>query len=180
MIELPPEQCPFCDEQTSTVREKAPHYGLYCDNHEPPRLIRWIGKAELGLSQRSVSTRKGIKAAQRSRIMQRDSYRCQTCGRAQPEVILNVGHIISVHDGKDLGLADREINDDENLLTQCEECNLGLGKQTMPIRFVANVLMARLKRETLLTCPNCAAQYTSNSFAANADQCPSCNTPYSF
>lgn len=77
--------------------------------------------------------------------MQRDCYRCQSCGRNPPAVMLQVGHIISDKEGRARGLTDDEINDDENLLTQCEECNLGLGSQTMPLRFLINVLTARLR-----------------------------------
>ncbi len=42
------------------------------------------------------------------------------------------------------GLADKEINDDENLMCMCEECNLGWGSQPIPLRVAIAVLKARI------------------------------------
>jgi Zn finger protein HypA/HybF involved in hydrogenase expression len=138
------DDCPQCGETETIIQDKGPHKEMLCGQCK--RHLRFVGKAELGLAPRSVSsTRNGIKPAQRSRVMQRDNFRCWSCGRASPSVMLHVGHVISVADGERMGLSQQQINDDENLVTQCEECNLGLGSNTMPIRFVVNVLLARIQ-----------------------------------
>ena len=99
-------------------------------------------KTETGRKARSVSTvHEAIKPAQRARIILRSSGFCELCGASGN---LHVGHIVSVDDGLAHGLSDREINDDENLATMCEECNLGLGAQTLPLRLAISILRARL------------------------------------
>ncbi|MBI4591604.1 MAG: HNH endonuclease [Candidatus Rokubacteria bacterium] len=60
----------------------------------------------------------GITAKQRYRILHRDQSRCRRCGRTPADgVRLVVDHIIP----RDWGGS----NDDENLWTLCEDCNLG-------------------------------------------------------
>lgn len=41
------------------------------------------------------------------------------------------------------GLTDEEINSDDNLAAFCDECNLGLGKQPVPLRLAVALVMAR-------------------------------------
>jgi hypothetical protein len=57
----------------------------------------------------------------------------------------NVGHMISVDAGLRDGLTELEINSDENLVAMCDECNLGLKAEPMPLRFCLSVVMARTK-----------------------------------
>jgi 5-methylcytosine-specific restriction endonuclease McrA len=51
----------------------------------------------------------------RDYVFQRDRYQCQSCGRQQGEVILQVDHIISLAQGGS--------NDLSNLQTLCQACN---------------------------------------------------------
>ena len=53
------------------------------------------------------------------RILQRDGFRCRYCGRpgAAPAVVLHVAHVVP--------LAACGSTSEDNLLTACEECNLG-------------------------------------------------------
>ncbi|MCA9179631.1 MAG: hypothetical protein KDB14_34485 [Planctomycetales bacterium] len=60
-------------------------------------------------------------------------------------MILHVGHVVSVAEGRKVGLSDVELNSAENLIAMCEECNLGLGKETIPIKNYVAILMARFK-----------------------------------
>jgi len=61
-----------------------------------------------------------IPVGQRFRILRRDGYRCQLCGRSQVDgVKLHVDHKLARVNGGS--------NDDENLWTLCEGCNLGKG-----------------------------------------------------
>lgn len=100
-------------------------------------------RTETGREARSVSTiHNGIRPGQRARILARDGARCVWC--KADDRPLHVGHIVSVEAGLVYGLADDEINDDENLVAQCEECNLGLGAQPMPLRVAVVLLRARM------------------------------------
>lgn len=79
---------------------------------------------------------------ERARILGRDGNRCQWC-RAEDRP-LHVGHIISVEAGLTFGLSDEEINHDENLVAMCDECNLGMGAEPMPLRAAIALLRARI------------------------------------
>lgn len=54
----------------------------------------------------------------RYRILERDNYTCQYCGRKPPEVKLHIDHILPKSKYFNLDI-------DENLITTCQECNLG-------------------------------------------------------
>jgi 5-methylcytosine-specific restriction endonuclease McrA len=60
-----------------------------------------------------------LPAQLRFRILQRDDFRCGYCGRpgSAPGVVLHVDHVVP--------LAAGGATDEGNLLTACEECNLG-------------------------------------------------------
>lgn len=108
--------------------------GAYC--YSAPR-------AETGRAQRSVTTiHRGVKPKLRSKILERDGHRCVLC-KAENKP-LHVGHIVSVEAGFATGLSDAEINDEENLIAQCEECNLGQGAQPIPLRVAIAILKARI------------------------------------
>jgi 5-methylcytosine-specific restriction endonuclease McrA len=99
-------------------------------------------RTETGKAVRSVTTiHNGIKPKQRARILMRASARCEVCGSRGD---LHVGHIVSVEMGLHFGLPDDEINDDENLMALCSECNLGMGAEPMPLRLAITVLRARI------------------------------------
>ena len=42
-----------------------------------------------------------------------------------------MGHVVSVNDGLAIGLSDSVLYDEWNLCTMCEECNSGLGEQSL-------------------------------------------------
>ena len=55
----------------------------------------------------------------RFRVLVRDGFTCQYCGRKPPEIILEVDHIIpKVHPSK-------TDDSEDNLITACRDCNLG-------------------------------------------------------
>jgi 5-methylcytosine-specific restriction endonuclease McrA len=118
-----------------TVRCKA--CGRFCYN--APRV-------ETGLKPRTVrTTHEAIRPALRARIILRANGACEACHRGDGE--LHVGHWVSVADGHAAGLTDEQINSEDNLLALCAECNLGLGRETIPLRLVLAAVMARAKRE---------------------------------
>lgn len=108
--------------------------GLYC-----------VPKTESGKQVRSISTtHEKVSPKQRIRILQRAGGKCEICGRNG--CILHVGHVVSVADGHRIGMVDDEINSDENLICSCEECNLGLGSESMPIKLAVNIIRARIQK----------------------------------
>jgi hypothetical protein len=70
---------------------------------------------------RTYRARDPLPAQLRFRILQRDGFRCRYCGRpgSAPDVVLHVDHVVPRAAGG--------ATDEGNLLTACEECNLGKG-----------------------------------------------------
>lgn len=64
-----------------------------------------------------MAKRQGLSKRKRFDIFKRDGFTCQYCGRMPPDVRLVVDHIQPLHADGD--------NDPMNLITSCEECNLG-------------------------------------------------------
>ena len=79
---------------------------------------------------------------QRARIIDRATGHCELCGKRGN---LHVGHLLSVKVGLDGGLTETELNSDENLCAQCDECNLGQGKLPMSLRLAVMLLKARCR-----------------------------------
>ena len=105
-------------------------------------------KAETGAPVRSISSRPDLKPGQRQRILDRDQARCQICGRTPAEhgVILHVGHILSVKEGREQGASDGELFADCNLFACCEECNIDTGALSMPPIMWLRLIRAQLAR----------------------------------
>jgi len=68
-------------------------------------------------------TRQSIKKSVRFEVFKRDSFTCQYCGKAAPDVVLHVDHIKPVSKGGE--------NDLLNLITSCADCNLGKGAREL-------------------------------------------------
>lgn len=133
--------CPYCGSTDGRIVERNGQDTvrcLACDRHcyNAPR-------TETGREVRSVTTvHNGIKSKLRTKILQRDGYQCVLCKSTTSN--LHVGHVVSVDAGFATGLTDAEINDEENLIATCEECNLGQGAQPIPLRIAIAILKARL------------------------------------
>ncbi|MGB0757460.1 MAG: HNH endonuclease [Patescibacteria group bacterium] len=61
--------------------------------------------------------RKALSKKVRFEVFKRDKFTCQYCGRKSPDILLHIDHIEPVSKGGD--------NDIINLITSCQECNLG-------------------------------------------------------
>ncbi|MBG7616489.1 HNH endonuclease [Brevundimonas sp. BAL450] len=72
-----------------------------------------------------MSQRKPISKMRRFEIFKRDGFTCQYCGATPPRVLLHVDHIVAVAAGGE--------NDDDNLITACEPCNLGKGARDLRV-----------------------------------------------
>lgn len=100
-------------------------------------------KTETGRAVRTVSTvHEGINPKRRARVLLRANRHCELCGH---EGNLHVGHLLSVNAGVRGGLTDAEINSEENLAAMCEECNLGLNDECVPLRLAIAMVLARVR-----------------------------------
>ena len=70
-----------------------------------------------------MTKRKSISKKTRFEIFKRDGFICRYCGATPPTVILHVDHIIAVASGGG--------NEDDNLVTSCDACNLGKGARDL-------------------------------------------------
>lgn len=66
-----------------------------------------------------MAKRKAVSNKLRFEVFKRDSFRCQYCGAAAPDVLLQVDHIKPIKEGG--------TNDLTNLITSCSTCNNGKG-----------------------------------------------------
>lgn len=71
--------------------------------------------------------RKSLSKRTRFEVFKRDAFRCSYCGRTPPDVLLHVDHVIAVANGG--------TDDLSNLVTACQDCNLG--KAAVPLTVVA-------------------------------------------
>lgn len=121
----------------SRLRDLNLHGNVWLDRSENARIVIGIylnatqgSHREWQQSERSAtaptisyrtSSRRPIPAGLRYQILQRDGFRCCTCGRSpvQHGVVLHVDHIVAVAKGG--------TNEPSNLRALCAECNLGKG-----------------------------------------------------
>lgn len=132
--------CKNCGHEFGSIEMKGGQDCVYCGicgkhQYNAP-------KTETGRAVRTVTTvHNGIKPGQRSRILLRANSSCELCHSVSKP--LHVGHLLSVNDGVRQGLTDAEINSDENLAAMCDECNLGLSDEPVPVRLLIAILKAR-------------------------------------
>ena len=87
--------------------------------------LRLSGHTAPAKPERPVRVRDPIAPRRRFAILQRDAFRCTYCGRtAASGANLHVDHVVPLTAGGS--------DDDENLVTACDECNLGKGGTELP------------------------------------------------
>lgn len=132
-----------CGETIGTIRTKNGQDCVYCRN-----CGRYAGynapRTETGRAVRSLRTRPDIKPGQRARVLDRDNGACIVCHRT--DVPLDVGHIVSVAEGRQLGMTDTQLFDDENLAAMCQSCNSGFNAVSINPRLFAATVIARINR----------------------------------
>ena len=133
--------CPRCNGQSGYVVDKNGQDTVRCNTcdsfcYNAPR-------TETGREARTATTvHNGVRPKLRSKILERDGHRCVLCHTT--EQTLHAGHVVSVGAGIVAGLSDAEINDEENLIAMCEECNLGQGEQPISLSVAIRILKARI------------------------------------
>ena len=136
--------CPHCStDRDCVIVEKGPHREAVCG--DCGRHVKFVSKSELGEDPRSATVRGKIKPKQRARIIQRANLRCECCGRpaSATGAGLHVGHVVSIDAGTKAGVALEVLNSDENLIAECEECNLGHGRDPLPLALFVAILKTR-------------------------------------
>ncbi len=95
-------------------------------------------RAETGRPQRSKRARPTLGPKRRMRILRRDEFMCQIPRCPNTDSPVEVGHIVSIAEGRragegriELPVLDRILNSDHNLQAQCEVCNSGLGERSL-------------------------------------------------
>src|SRR5688500_7373339 len=80
-------------------------------------------RAQQETTMTSGRKRKGLTKKTRFEVFKRDSFTCQYCGKAAPDVILHCDHIHPVAKGGE--------DDVMNLITSCVDCNAGKRDRTL-------------------------------------------------
>lgn len=114
--------CLKCGEPSGTAEERGGQDVVWCLNGH---YCYCRPKAESGKAQRTVRTRPAIRPSVRYRVLERDGHRCLSCGKAAPDVVLDVDHFVPLGHPLAAGLTDDDLAADANLVTLCESCNLG-------------------------------------------------------
>jgi len=134
------EPCRHCGCVTGWLETRNGQDCVFCEKCR--RLCYNAPKTETGRSPRTVTTvHNGIKSACRARIILRATGRCELCGATGN---LHVGHLLPVKEGLAAGLTELDLNSDENLAAMCDECNLGIGAEVVPLRLVVAIIRRRL------------------------------------
>lgn len=136
-------QCKRCNGTEGITELGGVHVKLVCK--QCGAYQRFLSKADAGLERRSLqTTHEAIKPKMRAHVIMRATARCELCGKTGCQ--LTVGHLLSVKDGHSQGLEDDIINGAENLAAMCEECNVGMSSESVPLRLAAALLRSRLTR----------------------------------
>ena len=136
--------CHICGSTEGRIVEKGVQDTVWClqcntYQYNAPR-------SETGKPIRSVRTRENIKPSLRAEIILRANGKCELCGRNSKERPLHTGHLLSVEDGKAQGFTEEELTVPENLAAMCDECNLGLGKKTVPLWVAFRIFKTRTQQ----------------------------------
>lgn len=139
-VTLDNDPCKQCGCTSFVLRERSGQDTAWCSACDT--YGKNVSRVDAGRRQQTVSTvHAAIKPKQRSRILARAGGRCEVCGA---RTILHVGHIIGVSVGLRFGVDSRLLNDDENLMSLCEECNLGQGHEPMSLPMAIALLRVRV------------------------------------
>lgn len=85
-----------------------------------------------------MNIRPGMRA--RWKVLERDCFTCQYCGRSAPDVYVEVDHIVPVARGGNAALS--------NLITACVACNVGKSANDATEALIGRDWIARLRQES--------------------------------
>lgn len=108
-----------------------------------------VPRSQSGREIRRMTDRGQLKPKLRADVLIRAGRRCELCGTpVEATDGLAVDHILSVKDGRRLGLTDAQLNSIENLAALCELCNSGKGRATLPLWLVVAIVQARTRAQS--------------------------------
>lgn len=139
--------CPHCGSKDGRLKTVGGQDTVRCAACD--RLLYNAPKTETGREVRTAkTTHDALRDGKRRRVLERGNFACELCGRRPtPEHPLHVGHLLSVRDGMAEGLTEHELNDEENLAAMCDECNLEISAESLPLRLVFSLLLVRVRRK---------------------------------
>lgn len=103
--------CPVCKKEFTISRQRIYCSAECCMERNRKKQRKYFRKNAEKLGKRRLKDR--------FRILKRDNFTCQYCGRKAPEVILEIDH----RRPKAKGGGDKI----KNYITACRECNVGKG-----------------------------------------------------
>lgn len=122
--------CPSCGSESGRIHPRNGQQCVYCADCR--RFLYNAPKRELGMDPVPVRTGP-VSVTKRYAVISRAHSRCELCGRDVTEAILHIGHIISEENVRELGLPMHLCDHIDNLFCLCDECNLGMGKESLPL-----------------------------------------------
>jgi hypothetical protein len=155
-----PEHRPACDHcggRDGVIYQRSGQIVVRCANPSCSSFNHNFGrgdriycpsKAELGVPATKASdAREPFPPGLRWKVLERDSCRCVFCGRtASSDVVLHAAHLISVKDGLDAGISAETLNSEENLVTACDRCNLGMRADSIEPRLLLLLKVREARR----------------------------------
>jgi hypothetical protein len=133
------EECRYCGGRFGNIITVSSQDTVRCCGCQ--KYLYNAARTETGRPRQSLRTRPNVSPNQRARILLADISRCVICKRT--DVPLEIGHMISVRDGRRQGLSDAELYSDENLCGMCAQCNSGLGGNSLPAQDRERILRDR-------------------------------------
>jgi hypothetical protein len=124
------EPCPSCNCEYGHIHPRNGQQCVYC--RECKRFLYNAPKRELGMDPTPVRTGP-VSPTKRYAVIIRAHSHCELCGRDVSDAILHIGHIISEDNVRELGLPMHLCDHIDNLFCLCDECNLGMGKRSLPL-----------------------------------------------
>lgn len=108
-----------------------------------------LSKEDAGIKERTnTSVRHSIPERTKNLVRTRAGCKCELCGKLAADSPLHISHLVSIYDGLRFGIPTSTLNSDENLAMMCEECNVDMGNETVPLRLAVTILAIRTRRTT--------------------------------
>lgn len=120
--------CPDCGSESGRVEERNGQACIWCLSCS--RFLYNAPKKERGLAPDTTRT-DGISPSLRQRVAYRANFQCELCGAT--ERVMHVGHLVSEYDLRTSGLPPEAVRNFDNLAWCCDQCNLGMGRQSLPL-----------------------------------------------
>lgn len=141
---LIPEACPKCGYSLTIVCANGPHLSKSCVQCN--KFIGHVSRVDAGVKERtSQSIHSSIPERIKNEVRMRAGCKCEICGVPSYKTQLHIAHLISVNDGLRFHIPTSILNSLENLALFCDECNLNMGSETVPLRIAVIITAIRTR-----------------------------------